>query len=206
MRNNFRAGLLATVFCSGLVMAMPASAETLGEAIASAIDTNPSVQNQRSVLRNADETYLRSRVTNLQPTLTLSGSVTGSANDSSFINDGKLDVGPFPTGANVSLSAGTSQNLYRGGQTANAMESARISLLQARETYENSEQTLIQSVVTAYTDVRKAVAQLDIAQQGLANAQKSLEEAQVKYDVGSATVTDRARAEAQVASSQSSLI
>jgi outer membrane protein TolC len=63
---NRRAVLMAAVFSLGL--AASAHAETLADAVALAYQSNPTLLVQRSLVKSADEAYLRAR-RGLDPTL-----------------------------------------------------------------------------------------------------------------------------------------
>src|SRR3954467_8599286 len=78
MSMNFRGRLLAATVCVGaLAGALPASAETLADAIALAYQNNPTLQAQRATQRALDETYVQAR-TGWRPTLSFSGSASYS--------------------------------------------------------------------------------------------------------------------------------
>src|ERR1044071_4737122 len=74
MSMNFRGRLLAATVCAGVLgAALPASAETLADAIALAYQNNPSLQAQRATQRALDENYVQAR-TGWRPTLNFTGS------------------------------------------------------------------------------------------------------------------------------------
>ena len=204
MRNSRRAGLLAAVFMSGFVTtAMPASAESLADAIALAFKTNPALLIQRGNLRNGDEAYYRSRATNLGPGLTADlGLSAGSTTD--FLHG---DRPGDNTNSNIAVtaSATATQTILSGGSKAAAVDSQTDALLSLREGLRSSEQTLLQQVVNAYTGVRNAERQVTISQQQLQSVGESLDQAKAKFQAGAATITDQALAESRVAQSQTSL-
>jgi len=70
MSMNFRGRLLAATLCAGAVsaLAVPASSETLADAIALAYENNPTLQAQRASQRALDESYVQAR-TGWRPTL-----------------------------------------------------------------------------------------------------------------------------------------
>src|SRR4051812_29794716 len=118
MRNSRKAGLLAAVFGFGLISTgLPASGETLAEAIELAYKSNPIVLQARSTLRNADETYYRTRIGLVDPTLSI-GSVGVSLSDSQDILHGGDDS---PT-LNLSINNGLSQTIFNGGRIATGMD------------------------------------------------------------------------------------
>src|SRR6185436_4884544 len=77
MSMNFRSRLLAASLCVGaagaaLLSAVPASAETLADAVALAYQNNPTLQAQRATQRALDENYVQAR-TGWRPTLNFNG-------------------------------------------------------------------------------------------------------------------------------------
>src|SRR4051812_46404829 len=75
MSMNFRGRLLAATLCAGAVGTVPASAETLADAIALAYQNNPTLQAQRATQRALDESYVQAR-TGWRPTLGLQASAS----------------------------------------------------------------------------------------------------------------------------------
>ena len=77
MPMNFRGRLVAATVCAGAVsaLAVPASAETLADAIALAYQNNPTLQAQRAAQRALDESYVQAR-TGWRPTLGLQASAS----------------------------------------------------------------------------------------------------------------------------------
>jgi len=74
MSMNFRGRLLAATVCAGaLGAAMPASGETLADALALAYQNNPTLQAQRAAQRALDEAYVQARAS-WRPTLNFTGS------------------------------------------------------------------------------------------------------------------------------------
>jgi outer membrane protein TolC len=86
------------------------------------------------------------------------------------------------------------------------MDSARNNLLQQREQWRSAEMSLITDVVQAYTSVRQNEARVRLGAQNLENSRRSYLENQVKYEVGTTTVTDLKNAEAQYARQESTYL
>ena len=139
MSKSRRAGLLAAVCSVGLVAGLvsPASAETLGDAIALAYQTNPTLQGQRASQRALDESVVQAR-TGYRPTVSVSADV-GYAD-----GDGDGDSGRS-SGAGVTVS----QPLYTGGRVGSQISAARADVLTGREGLRSVEAQVIQTVVTA---------------------------------------------------------
>jgi outer membrane protein len=195
-----RAALFAAVFGSGtLALAAAASAETLADAIALAYETNPTLLTQRSILRNADEAYFRTRAS-LGPTISADLTASGSTD-----ND-LIDGGGGASGGNLSAGLNVNQTIYSGGRLRATMEAQRASLLSARESLRRVEQQVLQQVVSAYTGVRRAEQQLAIAEEQVAVLERQENESQVRFEVGANTITDVAQSQARLAGARTSLI
>lgn len=187
MRTRFRAKLLAAVFSSGLLFGLTgaADAETLGEAIAMAYDSNPGMLIARSQLRQADETYFRAART-FSPTLRADVTVSGGT-DNDLIPDNSQGG---TSNAGVRVTASGTQQIYTGGRLSAQLRQQEMQLLSQREALRTAEQTLVSSVVTAYVNVRRAEQTLAITVESVKNNELSRDEAQAKFEVGSSTQTD----------------
>jgi outer membrane protein len=203
MSKSFRGRLLAAIFSAGVavVVAAPACAETLADAIALAYDSNPTLQAQRATQRALDENYVQAR-SGWRPTLTFQAQAaydqihTPRAGLTQF---GQLTRYEANTGVAV-LSF--SQPIWTGGRVAAAVSAATGDILQGRENLRRVEAQVLGSVIQAYMDVRRDQQALDIHQQDLQVLQKQLEESQARFDVGEITRTDVALSQARLAASQ----
>lgn len=200
MRVSRKNGLLAAVFGSGVLAltAMPAAAETLADAIALAYATNPTILSQRSILRNADETYYRTDRT-LGPTVTADAALTGNT-DNDFLNSFRGSQG-----AGVSVGVNAAQTIYSGGRLTSNLASQAATLQSQRESLRRVEMAVLQNVVEVYTAVRRAERQLAITTENVSVLQRQREEAQARFEVGNQTRTDVAQADSRLASSRSQL-
>ncbi len=173
-----------------------AHAETLQQALASAYESNPTLQQQRAQLRGLDETYVQAR-TGFRPTVGASGSGT-SLRDNPPSGGGYT----FNTGT-VALSA--SQPLYTGGRASAAVRGAEAQVMAGREALRAAEASVLQQVVGAYEDVRRDQQILVIRQSNLEVLKTQLDETTARYEVGQVTRTDVAQAKAQFAQAKSLL-
>src|SRR5579862_687473 len=149
---------------SGCVVALawsafagPASAETLGDAIALAYETNPTLQAERAQLRVTDEGYVQAE-SGLRPTVSVSGSYT--------YQEGRITE----PGASFDLAGGAgaaqitaSQPLYTGGRVSARIDAAKADILAERENVRRTEISVLQGVIGAYLDVRRDSEALGIA-------------------------------------------
>jgi len=194
MSKSRRAGLLAAVCSLGLLagLASAAHAETLGDAIALAYQTNPTLQGQRASQRALDESVVQAR-TGFRPTVDADASANWSDRDS--------------TGSSSSSGAGlsVSQPLYTGGRVSSQVSAAEADILTGREGLRSVEAQVIQTVVTAYVDVRRDQERLRIANDNVAVLQRQLDETRARFEVGEITRTDVAQAEARLAGAKAGL-
>jgi outer membrane protein len=86
-----------------------------------------------------------------------------------------------------------------------AVEQARAELAAAQAQYDSARLSLAQDVSTAYYDLLRKQALLQIAQETLAAAQRQLSEAQRRYNAGDVPQTDVLRAQVPVALAQAGL-
>jgi len=192
MSNHHRAWL-AAVSAVAMVAAVgsAAHAETLADALALAYQSNPTLQSQRALQRQLDETYVQARA-GLRPTLSASSTTSWS--------EGGQNPG---TRTGVTFSA--SQPLFTGGRASRAIDTAEAQVLAGRENLRNVEQTVLQSVIQAYRDVLRDQQIVEIRRQSLEVLTSQLEETRARFEVGLLTRTDVARGEAQAAQARALL-
>ena len=97
-----------------------------------------------------------------------------------------------------SLSLSLSQSIYRGGRTINSIKQAEANIVVARARINQSEQTVLQSVIRIYMDVLRDSAVVEL---NLSNEERLKKQAQAtrdRFDVGEVTRTDVVQAEARL--------
>lgn len=213
MSKRLRGRLLAAIFSLGFAgLAIPASGETLAEAISLAYETNPTLASQRATQRALDESYVQARA-GWRPTLTLSATATESEARAPFglrdVNgDGVVDFNaPDSITRSRGSSAGVSfsQPLWTGGRTAAAVSAVHADILQGRENLRRIEQQVLQAVITSYVDVRRDQEALRIRQENVAVLERQLDESEARFEVGEITRTDVAQSEARLAAARAQL-
>jgi len=192
-------------------------AETLADAIALAYQSNPTLQAQRALQRELDETYVQARA-GWRPTANATGQANWSRTDlgKEYGNQGELISNG--TGGYSEVSGGGSyqenygqgqlaitQPLYTGGKTGATVKAAEATVLAGRENLRTVEAQIILSVVTAFEDVRLNQQILGIRNDNAGVLRSQLAETQAKFDVGQVTRTDVAQAQAQLASANALL-
>lgn len=190
--------LIASLAAIVAVMA-PASAETLAESMASAIDSNPTLAAQRQRL-NATREALPQAWAAALPQVSLSASATRSNRESDIpsVDDGERET--------WSSSANVSQLLFGSGRVIASTRAARAQIAGAVANYELARQTLLLDVTRAYADVRQAQAVVAAREQTVSNLSRLLEYAQAQFDAGVVTRTDVAQAQARYAQARTQLV
>jgi len=203
MRKLRRAAIGALRCGVVLCLATPVHAEpteTLGDAIALAYQTNPTLQAARAQQRATDEGYVQARA-GFRPTLTGTFGITRDQ------NQGNLQLfGTPPQLTNTaSGSVVVEQPIYSGGRVATAVDAAKADVLAGRQGLRETEIQVLDAVIQAYVNVRRDQEQLAIAEDNVSVLKRQLEETNARFDVGEVTRTDVAQAQARLAQAQAQL-
>ncbi|MGI8840016.1 MAG: TolC family outer membrane protein [Caulobacteraceae bacterium] len=198
-------GAAALVGAGAALLGAPAArGETLGDAIALAYQSNPTLQAQRASQRALDETYVQAEA-GYRPSANLQATLGYTSNDlSQFQNVVPSQQFPGQTetsGAVVTLT----QPIYTGGRVSSQVSAAQASVLAGREALRQSEQDVLRNVIQAYVDVRRDQENQAIAQENVGLLKRQLDEAQARFEVGEITRTDVAQTQASVAAAQAQL-
>jgi outer membrane protein len=210
-RNYWAGGFaLGAVACAALPFAAaPALGETIESALVKAYQNNPTLNSQRALVRATDEAVPQA-LSGYRPRVTITA--TGgeqSLSSTSISNPGKTPHkyltqsgynAPFGTGATIS------QTLYNGFQTANKTRQAESQVLAARATLRVTEQTVLLNAVTAYMNLLRDTAILDLQRRNVEVLQEQLRQTRDRFNVGEVTRTDVAQAESSVASGRSQVL
>ncbi len=166
---------------------------SLGEALAGAYINNPTLRAARAGLRAVNEGVPQA-LSNWRPQVTLSGSAGAQQTDASGgTNSGSSSS--TPTEAEISLT----QPLYRGGRTVAGTEAAENDVLAERASLTSVEQTVLLRGVTAYMDVWRDQAVVELNTNNERVIRRQLEATQDRFTVGEVTRTDVAQAETRLA-------
>ena len=177
-----------------------AQADTLGEAMTSAQESNPTLAAQRQRLRATREA-LPQAISAALPQVSVSGSA--SANDRDFEDPLVTDNGRTET---WTTSANISQLLFGSGRVLASTRAARAQIAGATADYEGARQQLLLDVATAYANVRQAQAVVAAREQNVANLQQLLDYAHAQFEAGVVTRTDEAQAQARFAQARTLLV
>ncbi len=181
------------------LMAPAAQAETLGDALVAAYENSGLIEQNRALLRAADEDVAVA-TSALRPILDWSadasrsfGTSQSSGATAGFAND------------DMSLGLSASLTLYDFGRTRLAIEAAKETVLATRETLRRVEQDVLLRAVSAFLEVRRSIEFVALRENNLRLIAEELRAAEDRFEVGEVTRTDVALAEARLAQSRANL-
>jgi outer membrane protein len=192
-------------------MDAPARAESLEAALVEAYMNNPSLNSQRAAVRATDENVPQA-LSGYRPRISI---VATAAENSQSTVSKALPVPPGQpatystlSGYNSPASVGATitQTLFNGFQTANRTRQAESQVLAARETLRNTEQTVLLNAVTAYMNLLRDGAILDLQRRNVEVLQEQLRQTRDRFNVGEVTRTDVAQAESRLAAGRSQVL
>jgi len=185
------AALLATT-------SLASQAETLTDALVAAYQTNPTLKAQRAALRATDEGVTKA-------TSAFLPQVTASSRQVSARVDNSLRPPPFTTPQKL-LEARVDQSLFRGFQDYNLRKQAKVLVDAGRAQLVSTEQAVLLDAVTAYVDVVRDQAVLELTTNNVEVLTRQLRASQDRFRVGEITRTDVAQSEARLAGAVSTRI
>jgi outer membrane protein len=201
----------AVIVMALLPIASPGQAETMSSALARAYAGNPDLNQQRAGVRASDENLPRASSA-WRPTANAtgqfgynyldqisSGAFAGAAGVSGGTGGSRLRRGTDPG----SLGLTVTQNLFNGNRTLNGVRQAESNIFGARETMRNTEQNVLQNGATAYMNVLRDIAILDLRKNNIIVLQEQLRQTVDRFKVGEVTRTDVAQAESSLATARS---
>jgi TolC family type I secretion outer membrane protein len=183
---------LATMLGGG-VAAAQGTAQTLNDALAGAYSSNPTLSAARAALRGVNEGVPQA-LSNWRPRVTLNGSAGAQYTDQTT-SATNSDGSSLPTEATVEVV----QPLYRGGRTLAGTEAAENDVLAERSNLVSVEQQVLFNAVSAFMDVWRDRAIVDLNQNNERVIRRQLEATQDRFSVGEVTRTDVAQAETRLA-------
>ena len=188
-----------------------ARADTLEGALIQAYQNNPSLNSQRANVRATDEGVPQA-LSGYRPKVTVTAS-GGEQSLSSTAKTGGIVPGTAvnyltQSGYNAPYSAGATitQTLFNGFQTANRTRQAESLVLAARATLRTTEQTVLLNAVTAYMNLLRDGAILDLQRRNVEVLQEQLRQTRDRFNVGEVTRTDVAQSESSLASGRSQVL
>jgi outer membrane protein len=179
------------------LMAGTASAATLREALVAAYQSNPTLTAQREGLKATDANVAIAKSAGrpqVSATLGVNRDLTRS---------GILDVGG--KGPSVSGGVDLSYPLFNGGSVRNAVKAAETRVEAGRATLRAVEGDVFVQAVSAYMDVIRDRAIVELNQNNVKVLETNLEATRDRFEIGDLTRTDVAQSEARLQLGRSQL-
>jgi outer membrane protein len=190
----------------------PAQAESMSSALARAYAANPDLNQERAGVRAQDENIPRA-------TAAYRPVVSGTAQYGfSHLAEGGGPAGGglIGAGAAAATSAGIDYNtepaslgisvtetIFNGNRNYNGVRQAESNVFGARENLRNTEQNVLQNGATAYMDVFRDTAILELRKNNIVVLEEQLRQTRDRFNVGEVTRTDVAQAASSLASARS---
>lgn len=194
-----RRGIAAFTVVVSLFAAPVAQAETLADALTAAYNNSGLLEQNRALLRAADEGVAQSVAATL-PVISWSAQATRTLSNAATTTSAAGDW----TGTNAAfLRISGSLTLYDGGSNRLAIEAQKEIVLSTRQTLRGIEQDVLLNGVQAYMNVRRAREFVALRQNNVRLITQEFRAAQDRFEVGEVTRTDVALAEARLAAARS---
>jgi outer membrane protein len=188
MRLGIQRTLAASFLAIGATLSpLALSAETLGDALASAYKNSGLLDQNRANLRATDE-GVAAAVSAMRPTIGYSTSLTNINGDWA-----------------KALTFSASMTLYTFGKNKLNVDAAKETVLATRASLVSIEQDVLSDAVTAYMNVRYNEAQANLRANSVRLTQQNLRAARDRFEVGEITRTEVSQVEAQLASARALL-
>src|SRR5215472_77950 len=196
-----------------LVATLSARADTMTGALINAYQNNPQLNSQRAVVRQTDESVPQA-LSGYKPTVAATAQtaqqytsqvakveIPATPRVSAHPDYPRLSQGISPSSVNATVI----QNIY-GFQTGNRVRQAESNTSAARESLRVAEQTILLNAATAYMDLLRDSALLDLQRRNVEVLQEQLRQTRDRFNVGEVTRTDVAQAESRLAQGRASVL
>ncbi len=170
-------------------------AQTLNESLVKAYETNPSLSSAQTGLKSVNEGVPQA-LSEWRPDVRITSSAGVRRTDTDTPTGDSTDT-TQPLNATLQVT----QSLYQGGQTQAATEQAENLVLAERASVTSVEQDVLLRAVTAYADVWRDQAILELNINNEKVLARQFEATRDRFDVGELTRTDVAQAESRYSTS-----
>lgn len=187
---SLRRTLFASVAIAATALSAPAQADDLRDALASAYNTNPTLEAARAGQRANDENVPINRANGL-PT------ATATATHIEFLRQsGNQFTAPARNfGVNLAVNA----PIYSGGAVKNAIRAADERVEAGRADLRGTESAIFSQAVAAYMDVLRTEALAGLASNQVEVLKVNLEATSDRFEIGDLTRTDVAQSQSRLA-------
>ncbi|MDJ0626867.1 MAG: TolC family outer membrane protein [Rhodobacter sp.] len=184
--------LAAAVAAASLFASPPARAETLTDALISAYRHSNLLEQNRALLRAADESVAQA-VARLRPVINFIASA------------GYADPRPTTDNYTASIALTAELELYTSGSNKLGIDAAKEAVLATREGLISVEQNVLLAAVAAYMEVIRAAEFVALRQNNVRLITQELRAARDRFEVGEVTRTDVSIAQARLAAARAGL-
>jgi outer membrane protein len=206
---KFTSNSLAVCVVGCVLASTPVLAsETLTGALGRAYVNTPELNAQRANVRALDE-LVPQALSGYRPRVNATADVgrayqetiTPRFSSTTSVRTGKSHGSDAYSPRGVGLTV--DQTLFNGFRTENTTRAAESRILGARETLRNTEQTVLLNAATAYMNVLRDTALLNLQRNNLEVLEEQLRQTRDRFKVGEVTRTDVAQSEARLALARS---
>ena len=187
----------------------PAGADTLKWALTQAYQNNPQLNSQRASVRATDETVPQA-LSGYRPRVNLTAIAGEQYLDTTSKVSGASGIANYSqTSGNIGIQSygGTiTQPLLNGFATSSRTRQAEQLVSSARETLRLSEQTILLNAATAYMNLIRDSAILDLQRRNVEVLQEQLRQTRDRFSVGEVTRTDVAQSESRLAAARAQML
>jgi outer membrane protein len=184
-----------------------AAADTINSALILSYQNNPQLNAQRASARATDEN-VPIALSGYRPRITGTSSISEAFLENQTRSPGSPGGAINTRGENAvtTFGATASQTLFNGYQTGNRTRQAEAQVFAARETLRTTEQTVLLSAVTAYMNLLRDTAILELQRSNVNVLEATLRQTRDRFNVGEVTRTDVAQSESRLAAGRSQLL
>ena len=187
---------------AGLLGCPSAEADTLDGALVQAYQNNPSLNAQRAALRATDENVPQA-LSGYRPKLSVTANAGYNYNQQSSTSQSEALAETF---VSRGYGANTSYTLFNGYQTANQARRAESQVDAARETLRVTEQQVLLDAATAYMNLLRDKAIVDLNRSNVDVLTEELKQTHRRYVVGELGSTDVAQSASRLAGARGTLL
>jgi outer membrane protein len=183
-------------------------ADTLEWALVQAYQNNPQLNSQRAATRALDEGVPQA-LSGYRPRISATASI--GTQFLGTLSKTNTPGGPVytefnQTSAPHAVGITATQTLFNGYQTANRTRQAEAQVSAGRATLAVTEQTILLNAATAYMNLLRDAAILDLQRRNVEVLQEQLRQTRDRFNVGEVTRTDVAQAESRLAAGRAQVL
>jgi outer membrane protein len=200
-----RLGALAFVCAAVSAGGAGAATMSLNDALSTAYDSNPQLGAERANLRATDEGVAQANA-GWRPTINAQGQYgVEHEQESATVIPGFGTIGGDVNSRPLTGQVTLTQPIFRGGKTYAEIGRAKALVRQGRALLLDTEQQVLLAGVSAYMNVARDEATVNLEQNNVSVLQKQLDATQEQFKVGELTKTDVAQSQARLAGAQAQL-